>query len=497
MTNQPGLPVLSKSRYVAGIQCPKRLFFRCYQPDLATPPDKAAQDRFDQGANVGKVAQLAFPGGVLVENDHRHQRDAVARTQELIADSTVPAIFEAAFTFQDVMIRVDILERLQADSWRMIEVKGTTQVKECHLPDVAIQRFVLNGCGVTLADVCLMHLNSEYIFDGQEYDLKSLFTIESVLLQTESLLAEVPEHLVDFRSMLAADTPPDIPAGEQCTDPYQCEFFALCNVKMPDDWVGNLPGLTGEKLQDLLNIGVTTIAAIPADFTLNERQCHARECVRSGLPYFGAELQQVLETLGYPRYYLDFETYAPSLPRFAGMHPFSQIPFQWSLHVQDYPDKPLRHYEFLHEDNSDPREPFITSLLAAVSDAGAIVVYNAAFEQTRLKEIADWLPAFRFDIQHLLERIWDLLPVIRSHVYHPAFCGSYSLKYVLPALIPEMPYTGMAIADGIHAGLGYDALVSQPLNPDERCQLRTDMLAYCGQDSLAMQQLISFLENCS
>lgn len=497
MTNQPRQPALSKSRYVAGIQCPKRLFLRCFQPGLAIPPDEAAQDRFDQGTNVGKVAQLAFPGGVLVEDDHRHQREAVASTQALMADPSVPAIFEAAFTFQDVMIRVDILERQQADSWRMIEVKGTTQVKECHLPDAAIQRFVLEGCGVKLTDVCLMHLNNQYVYDGQEYDLKNLFIVESVAFQTESLLADVPAQLVEFRRMLASDTPPVIPASEQCTNPYMCEFFAICNEKMPDDWVGNLPGLTMKKLQSLLAIGVTSIASIPADFALNERQYRACECVRSGQPYFGDGLGLELGALDYPRYYLDFETLAPSLPRFAGMRPFSQIPFQWSLHLQDQPDAPLQHFEFLHDNECDPRGPFITALLAAVGETGPIVVYNAAFEQTRLYEIADWLPTLRPEIQRLIDRIWDLLPIIRSHVYHPAFCGSYSLKYVLPALISTSSYAGMAIANGINAGLAYDALVSQPLDADKRHQLRTDLLSYCGQDSLAMQQLISFLEQCS
>jgi uncharacterized protein DUF2779 len=110
-------------------------------------------------------------------------------------------------------------------------------------------------------------------------------------------------------------------------------------------------------------------------------------------------------------------------------------------------------------------------------------VYNAVFESQRLSELAAWLPEFSGRIKNILGRLWDLLPVI--HVYHPAFSGSYSLKYVLPALVPEMTYEGMAVADGIEAGEAWECLVRGSLDRDEQEKTRKALLEYCGQDTLA------------
>ena len=167
----------------------------------------------------------------------------------------------------------------------------------------------------------------------------------------------------------------------------------------------------------------------------------------------------MLSHLQYPLYFMDFETVNPAIPRFLGMHPYDQIPFQWSVHVQSQPGTPPEHYEFLASDTCDPRRDFISSLCEAIGQRGSIVVYNASFESQRLGELASFLPEFAQQIENIQSRLWDLFPIIRDHVYHPAFAGSYSLKAVLPALVPEMSYEGMEVADGQHAGLAWETMV--------------------------------------
>jgi len=240
-------------------------------------------------------------------------------------------------------------------------------------------------------------------------------------------------------------------------------------------------------------MGVESIRDIPDDFPLNERQRRAAMCVHTRKPWFSAELNKDLESLKYPLYFMDFETVNPAIPRFAGMRPYDQIPFQWSVHVLREPGAEPEHFEFLATDNSDPRREFINSLCAALGNSGSIVVYSA-FESQRLSELAAWLPEFADRIKKIQSRLWDLLPIVRNHVYHPKFAGSYSIKNVLPALVPGMSYEGMEVADGTDAGLAWESLVRGKLDQNEHDTIRKALLDYCGQDTLAMVRLLDKLK---
>ena len=205
-------------------------------------------------------------------------------------------------------------------------------------------------------------------------------------------------------------------------------------------------------------MGVESIREIPDDFELSEIQWRAVTCVQTGEPWYSPELRQVLGGLTYPLYFADFETVNPAIPPFAGMRPYDHLPFQWSVHVQRQPDAEPEHLEFLASDASDPRREFISSLCTALGEDGSIVVYSS-FESQRLAELASWFPEFAERINAIQARLFDLLPGVREHVYHPAFAGSYSIKSVLPALVPEMTYDGMEVANGQQAGLAWESLV--------------------------------------
>jgi hypothetical protein len=287
-------------------------------------------------------------------------------------------------------------------------------------------------------------------------------------------------------------SPPEIPVGPHCTNPITCEFFDRCNRPLPTDHIGYLPRLHASAAEELEEMGVESILEIPDDFPLSERQRIACTSVQTGQPWFSVGLGKELESLRYPLCFMDFETINPTIPRFSGMRPFDQLPFQWSLHVQRQPEAEPEHYEFLATDVGDPRREFISTLCGALGESGSIVVY-AAFESQRLSEIAAWLPQFAERIKEIQCRLWDLLPTVRNHVYHPAFAGSYSLKAVLPALVPEMTYDGMAVANGHDAGLAWESLVRGGLDRAERDKTRKALLDYCGQDTMAMVRLVATL----
>ena len=481
---------LSKSRYTAGLQCHKRLYLLVHQPELAALPDEGAQARFDQGIEVGRLARNMFQAGVLVEADHTELAKALAQTTSLVADGNIPAIFEATFHHESVLVRVDVLERREEGRrWRLIEVKSSANLKDHYLPDVAIQQFVLERLGFKM-DPCLMVLNREYVYSGRTYDLNGLFKIIELTFETESLVKDAPREIQAQLRMLSKDAVPEIEPGPQCSSPYPCEFFDLCNKPLSPDHVSCLPRISKSKLERLAELSVTSIRDIPAGFPLTEPQQHAYASALSGKAWFSKDLREVVGGLTYPVCFMDFETLGPALPRFAGMHPFDQIPFQWSVHVLRDPGNELEHYDFLAEDASDPRAAFLQSLLPVLGNTGHIVVYNRSFESRVLASLADYLPEYKTVVSGLQQRLWDLLPVIKSHTYHIDYRGSFSLKRVLPALLPEMRYEGMGVSDGDQAGVVWDAMIHGRLSKDEKKKAKEDLLAYCGQDTLAMVRLL-------
>jgi hypothetical protein len=250
-------------------------------------------------------------------------------------------------------------------------------------------------------------------------------------------------------------------------------------------------------MEELEAIGVGSIMDIPNDFILTEIQRRAATCVQTGEPWYSPELRHVLGGLAYPLYFADFETVSPCIPKFPGTHPYQNVPFQWSVHMQRQAGAAPEHFEFLAADKSDPRAAFASALCDVLGDRGSIVVYHQQFESQRLTGLALWLPEFSGRIKRIQRRLWDLLPVVRNHVYHHGFGGSYSLKSVLPALVPQMTYAGIEVADGRAAGSAWNSLINGELNHDEAPRIWKALLAYCARDTFGMMALLEKLQHVS
>ena len=334
------------------------------------------------------------------------------------------------------------------------------------------------------------------MFDGQNIDAKRFFRIRNLTRRVERLQPKLTFQLRSEFTVLRLPQSPDIAPGRHCTDPVTCEFFDHCNPPRPNDHIGYLPRLHASAEEALEELGIESIRDVPDDFELTEIQRRACTSVQTGEPWFSDELGEVLSGLKYPLYFMDFETVNPAIPRSAGMRPYDQLPFQFSVHSQKEPGATLEHREFLATDASDPRREFISSLCHALEESGSIVVYSS-FELQRLSDLAVWLPEHTERIKAIQARLFDLLPIVREHTYHPAYAGSYSIKSVLPALVPDLTYDGMVIADGQSAGLAWESLVCGGLNDDERKRIENALLAYCGQDTLAMVRLVERLRRVS
>ena len=481
------VPMLSKSRFLAGLQCHLRLWYQCFERELIPEVPPSQQAIFDAGHEVGELATQLFPGGILIDEPYFLHKQAVQSTLQAMQDPDVKSIYEAAFAHDGVRIRVDVLERLDDGSWNLVEVKSSTSIKEVYYPDVAVQFYVLEGCGLKINRAGILHINNQYIYDGQNLDLESLFSFGDLTDETMSMQPEIPGQLEELKGMLAVDSAPEIQPSRHCHKPYDCEFWDHCTKDMPEFWVYNISGIGQEKLDELADMGIQAIRDIPQTFPLSQIQDRIRASVSNRQEFISDQLEAELNDVAYPVHFLDFETIGVAIPRYAGTRPYQTIPFQWSDHIL-YENGNLDHREYLCNEDKDPREEFTQTLLDALGTKGSIFIYTT-YETGILNSLIEHFPQYAEELQSVIDRFVDLYAIIKQHYYHPKFYGSFSLKYVLPALVPEMSYENLSIQDGMQASLDYLRMIDSETSHDEKARIRAELLTYCGQDTLAMVKI--------
>jgi hypothetical protein len=476
-------PYISKSKFLWGLQCPKLLWYAYNAKEVIPEPDAATQAIFKQGHDVGAIAKKMFPDGVEVGAGVLDLDETIRLT--LPALKLRKPLFEAAFSADGGYCRTDILRPSPQNAWDLIEVKSTTSLKDVHLEDLAFQTWVLTSAELKIRSCYLMHINSEFVRKG-EIDPKKFFTLEDVTDQVEDPAQLVADKLDDMFKVIRQRRHPDIQIGSHCDDPYTCALHDHCWKFLPLHNVFDLYR-GGKKGFDLLEQGVTSLGDIPDDFKLTDNQEIQKQVAISGEPYINKKATaKFLAQLEYPVSYLDFETFNTAIPLFDGLHPYQQVPFQFSLHTVRAPGAKPEHFMFLAEGRHDPRPAFMLKLRDAVSRTGSIVAYNAPFELGRLKECCAAMPNFSPWLKAVETRVVDLLRPFRSFdYYHPEQHGSASMKAVLPALTGK-GYEDFEIQGGDTASNEFLRVTFGDVTAEERRRVRQQLEEYCGRDTEGM-----------
>jgi predicted RecB family nuclease len=492
---------LSKSRFTAGKQCHKLLWWRVHEPlAVELQPDKVLQDRFDQGAQVGALARDRFADGVLIPLAHRDDgsdRSWAERDDERLnmtrqaIEAGAHTIFEASFLADNTFVTCDILLR-ESDGWRMIEVKSSNSAKEEHNLDAAIQMHVLQLSGLKVTAVEIMHLNKECHFP----DLTNLFERTVVTDDVTALLPSIPDEIEAQLAMLNGPLP-DASIGLHCSEPYDCPFQERCWPKDPDH-ISNLY-LIGRKTrcQQYMDAGIHRISEIPAPKMkkLNVTAKRQIQATTSQCLIVEPNLAKALEPFDVRLGFLDFETIVRAVPVWPGMIPWEQAAAQFSYHETNG-DGTYTHAEFLAEGPADARPLLARRMIEATAQAERVVTYSG-FEKTRIRDLQEVVPELRAELLELEGKLIDLLPVLREHVYHPEFHGSFSIKRVLTPLVPELTYSDLVIVDGLVASVEIARLlfVAGKISPEEIPRVRKDLLEYCKRDTWAMVKLLDKLRS--
>lgn len=475
---------LTKTTYLHALQCRKRFWLARHKPQLLPPGeqtfDPLRNQTIRQGMEVGRAARAHFPDGVLIST---HGRAALRHTQKAIA-AGVPALFEAAFEHQGVLIRCDILERNADGAWAIVEVKSSARVHAHYLHDLAIQAHVVEQSGLDLTRLEIMHINTKTCTYPH---LDQLFQRTDVTARVQPHREALDTRVQELGKLLEQDEP-DIAIGRHCNAPHACPFQQHCWAHVPETSIFTIPRLSQEKQDELVRRGILDLRDLPADYELTTAQRAYVDFVCAGKPRIDRQgIRTRLGELVYPLYFFDFETYSPAIPHLHGMRPYQNYPFQYSCHIL-HADGTLEHKEYLHEDTADPRPALTQQLIQDLGRAGSVIVYNASFERSVLRALAAALPRHAPHLERIIDRIWDQLALIRRCYDHPRFLNSKSIKRVLPVLVPELSYADLNVQRGDEAQVAWRAMLEED-DPQSRSALAASLRAYCERDTLAMVKI--------
>jgi hypothetical protein len=481
---------LSKSRITAFEQCPKKLWLSVHRRDLAETHSQS-ELRFAAGHQVGAIACDLVPGGVMIEAQP-DLKAALEQTTNLLAAGHKGPIYEATFVHDGVLVQVDIMEPASGSAWKMAEVKSSTGVKDYHLGDLATQAWVLEGCGIEIEAATIRHIDTSFVLT-EPGNYAGLLR-NAPLLEAVRPIAEGRANLAaQARETLAGDEPA-VEVGAHCSKPFSCEFQAYCgkNLPEPPEWPIDILPRVGRRLADeMAQEGIFDLRELSVDFLKKPQHRIVHQATVSGVPYHDpAGAMTATENWHFPRHFLDFETIALPVPAWLGTKPYQQVPFQFSCHTE-LADGSITHRSFLSVDGNDPRRICAEALIECVGTAGSIITYNASFERSCVRGLADALPDLAPELLAIAERFVDLLPVAQAHYYHRDQRGSWSIKRVLPTIAPELDYSDLEVGDGAAAQLAWLEAASPNCAPERRAQIASTLEAYCERDTWAMVVLLS------
>jgi hypothetical protein len=476
---------LSKSLFTRGLQCHKSLYLHKYRPELRGEPTPELEALWKSGNAVGDFAHMLFPGGVIVPFDGLTKDEQLAKTREEI-DRGTKAIYEATFSHDDVFVKADIIVRNRG-YWDLYEVKSSTSVKEHFWDDVAVQYYVLSGCGLPMHKAYLVHINNSCVRDGDIVP-EELFAIQDITGVVKEKQASIPEELADMRAMLRGKEP-KIDIGPHCEAPYPCDFMDHCWRHVPDYSVFSLRG-RGIDQWELYRQGVVKLEDVPLDSLNLMQRMQAEYHLGKKFHADPKKIREFLKKVRYPLCFLDFETFNSAIPLFDGTRPYQQVPFQYSLHRIDAEGEDAKHFEYLADPGVDPRKEIAERLVAEIPGGACVVAYNMGFEKLVLRALGESIPKHRKRLNAVTEGMIDPMELFkRRDIYDWQMNGSYSLKSVLPVLVPEMSYKGLEISDGAMASEAYFAM-EEIADPAELSRLRKALLEYCKQDTLGLVRLL-------
>lgn len=494
---------LSKSNYLTYLKHPAWLWLEKHDKVKLPETDDDTQAVFDAGNLFETYAEELFPSGHTLgyKTNSRFDGDKYFALPDLTKEALSgehTVLFQGRLEVDGITCIFDVLERNAMGTYNLYEIKSSTKAKPEHEHDLAFQTLVLERAGLSIENIYVIHVNTEYVRNG-DIDPKEIADATEVTSAVRSLIDFTAEEVEKAKAVMNAPTMPD-PSPRFARNGAFNEWLKIYeSIEGEFDTysIYNLCTIGARRAGELEDIGVNAIADIPEEFNLTTKQHYQVEATKHGEQIINVEeIHRFLGTLQYPLYFLDYETFASVIPPFDGLRPYQQVPFQYSLHVLESPDAPLQHKEYLHAENTLSVEPLLQQLIKDVGGEGSVVVWYQSFEKSRNVEMAALAPEYNQFLYNLNDRVIDLMiPFAEGWFIDKNFFGSASIKKVLPVLVPELSYKDLNIHGGNTAQRVWMETVLQGKNSKQKEKVMDDLRKYCELDTLAMVKIWKVLQS--
>ena len=468
---------------------------RKYKPYCAVAEDKTTI--FENGHKVGELAKGLFGDYEDIPFDIT-LTPMIERTNELITNKP-NVITEASFSYDNNFCSVDILKN-DEDGVEIYEVKSSTSVHDPYWDDASYQYYVLSNLGHNVKKVCIVYINREYV-KGKlpvEDELDKFFNIEDITDIALEKQDEIRNNIAMINRYMDEHGEYNEPVkelGMQCYKPYPCDFWDYCTKDLPKPNVFDVAEMRkNQKFKKYYDGKVSFEDLINEDLNPKYHQQIDLELNDKGPEINKEAIANLLNSLKYPLYFIDYESYSVPIPEIEGTHPYQQLPFQYSLHIIDE-DGNCEHKEFLAEpDDDDFIRHFAESMVNDLSEDGSVIVYNKVFEESQVnKKLAEMYPDLKDEIYRINGNMVDFrVPFMNRDYYVKEMEGSNSIKYVLPALYPNDPklnYDNLPMVhNGGEASEAFLSLRDKSLESMHE-DIKKSLLIYCELDTYAMVKI--------
>jgi len=492
---------LSKSEYMMFLRHPAWLWLKKHDKKMLPEPDANLQAMFDAGNLFEEYAEARFESIVRVGFDNYQEYLSMpARTLKTLqsgATTLSQGRFEAEFADHIITCIVDVVDKIDDKTFDLYEIKSSTKVKPEHIEDLAFQTLVLQKAGYNVRNVLVIFCNNQYVRHG-EIDTLALSAQQDVTDQVKAKLDSVQRNVAAALRTIESEEMPDPTLRRVKMGGFKEWLQIFLSLRPNEDKysIYKLYSPAPEQIGQLEDMHITSIADIPAEFTLKPKQKWQVEATKAIEPIVDlTKIQRFFDLFTYPLYFLDYETLSSIVPAFDGLRPYQQLPFQYSLHIIDEPGADLRHTEYLHTLDTNPVPELLAQLKNDIGDSGTVLVWSESFEKNCNELMGDLAPDYSDFLQNVNDRVLDLMkPFFVGWYKDKDFYGSASIKNVLPVLAPELSYKDMDISEGLSAQrLWMQAVYENTHGEQEKTKLMENLRQYCELDTYAMVKIFEFL----
>ena len=493
--------ILTKTLILSGIQCEKKLWL-----DLNQEKQRKDKAIFRAGNRFGNVVRNYYGKGLDLSDEKDH-KIALTKTNEAINSKNVSVIYEGAFLYEETYIRADVLIK-EGDHWTLLEAKSATKVKDINFFDLAIQTYIIKKSGLNLKFSKLIIINNEFVYKGNQ-DYKNL--IEEKDLTNDVLVKEKEiNSLINKFKPIKDKNCPNIEVGNQCKNPYPCEYLEKCSSpeKNINEVSYKILPYYGKALDEYcIENNISKLVDVPEDQLQSSRKDYAnnyhyiiQQAHKSNKAWINQDIRNHFKDWVWPFYFMDFETVQQTVPVIQNTKPFEQLPFQWSVHKWDKPENDIEEFSFLEFENQSMELNFLDKLVKTLGNKGTIFVHNHPFEKSVLNKLKEKpnLNHFANDIENIIDRIVDTLALTRHNFYSPEMFGKYSLKKIVKGIPTNITYESddeQSVSDGGDAQLAWFICTDPISKKEDKDKMKQELIKYCAKDTRAMYDLIKYFMN--